>query len=130
VLSGISIRHLLVSVAGCVQHTPWCSDRNARTSSREIAELTGKLHKNVIRDIRDMLSELWDGSDLSHVLYVKGARGYTAEILLPRREVEILLTGYSIPLRTKVLDRLHELEAQVARPVVQLPDFTNATISL
>ncbi|GEM_PF-3764566 len=29
---------------------------------------------------------------------------------LPRCEVVILLTGYSIPLRAKVIDRLHELE--------------------
>lgn len=35
---------------------------------------------------------------------------------LPRREVEILLTGYSIPLRAKVIDRLRELETQVAAP--------------
>lgn len=36
-------------------------------SSREIAELTGKEHKNVIRDIRTMLDSLQeDGSDLSH----------------------------------------------------------------
>ena len=38
-------------------------------SSTEIAELTGKQHKNVIRDIRDMLDELQgDGSDLSHAM--------------------------------------------------------------
>ena len=39
-------------------------------SSLEIAELTGKEHKNVLRDIRFMLAELQkDGSDLSHVLW-------------------------------------------------------------
>ena len=76
-------------------------------SSRDIADLTGKLHKNVIRDIRTMLDELAeDGSNLSHVREEVDSRGYTAAIHLARREVEILLTGYSIPLRAKVIDRL------------------------
>ncbi len=95
-------------------------------SSREIAELTGKLHKNVIRDIRTMLDELAvDGSNLSHVREEVDSRGYTAAIHLPRREVEILLTGYSIPLRAKVIDRLHELE-QAQRPFTLPRNFSEA----
>lgn len=91
-------------------------------SSREIAELTGKLHKNVIRDIRAMLNELSeDGSVLSHVHEEFDPRGYTAAIHLPRREVEILLTGYSIPLRAKVIDRLHELEEQAKGAAFRVP---------
>lgn len=39
-------------------------------SSREIAKLTGKDHKNVIRDIWEMVEDLYgiakDGSNLSH----------------------------------------------------------------
>lgn len=97
-------------------------------SSREIADLTGKDHKNVIRDIRVILKELHgDGSDLSHqgIQVVTDDRGYTSEIRLPRREVEILVTGYSITLRAKVIDRLHELEAAAQKPAFTLPDFTN-----
>lgn len=96
-------------------------------SSSEIAELTGKLHKNVIRDIRDMLDALQeDGSDLSHVREDKDGRGYTAEFHLDRELTETLLTGYSIPLRRKVIHRLHELEQIVApRVIATLPDFSN-----
>lgn len=96
-------------------------------SSAEIADLTGKLHKNVIRDIRDMLDALQDdGSDLSHVREDKDARGYTAEFHLDRELTETLLTGYSIPLRRKVIHRLHELEQIVApRVIATLPDFSN-----
>lgn len=80
-------------------------------SSIEIAELTGKEHKNVLRDIRFMLAELQkDGSDLSHVLESFDARGYTAEFRLDKELTETLLTGYSIPLRRKVIARLNELE--------------------
>ena len=80
-------------------------------SSLEIAELTGKEHKNVLRDIRFMLAELQkDGSDLSHVLESFDARGYTAEFRLDKELTETLLTGYSIPLRRKVIARLNELE--------------------
>ncbi|MGS0639461.1 Rha family transcriptional regulator [Citrobacter sp. VF227] len=90
-------------------------------SSREIAGLTGKEHKHVIRDIRVMLAELGDGPNLDHVREERDARGYTAAIHLPRREVEILLTGYSIPLRAKVIDRLHELEEQAKGAAFRVP---------
>ncbi|MCP6691333.1 phage antirepressor KilAC domain-containing protein [Pseudomonas donghuensis] len=105
-------------------------DFGARTvtmSSVEIAELTGKLHKNVIRDIREMLDALQqDGSDLSHVLEAKDGRGYTAEFHLDRELTETLLTGYSIPLRRKVIHRLHELEqATTPRLLATLPDFSS-----
>lgn len=96
-------------------------------SSTEIAELTGKQHKNVIRDIRDMLDELQgDGSDLSHVREDKDGRGYTINFHLDKELTETLLTGYSIPLRRKVVHRLHELEESIKpRVIATLPDFSN-----
>jgi len=102
--------------------------RTVTMSSSEIAELTGKLHKNVIRDIREMLDELQkDGSDLSHVQETKDSRGYTTLFELDKELTETLLTGYSIPLRHKVIRRLNELQAQLDGPRVlaMLPDFSN-----
>lgn len=99
-------------------------------SSREIAELTGKEHRNVMRDIRAMLVELHGaGGVLSFEhTYLSEQNGQTyPEYRLPRREVEILLTGYSIPLRAKVIDRLHELEQGVTCHVPQIPQtFSDA----
>lgn len=97
--------------------------RQVTMSSAEIAELTEKQHKNVIRDIREMLDELEkDGSDLSHVREEKDARGYTAAFHLDKELTETLLTGYSVPLRRRVIARLAELES---RRLNALPDFSN-----
>ena len=92
-------------------------------SSREIAELTGKEHKNVIRDIRAMLDSLaeGDGSVLSHVAETKDARGYTAEIALPKDLTLTLVAGYNVKLRKRIIDRWLELEAQQSSPVPAIP---------
>lgn len=92
-------------------------------SSREIAELTGKEHRNVRRDIENMAKEL----SLSFEQKVLDSTGGRPSVvyLLQRREVEILLTGYSIPLRAKVIDRLHELE-QAQRPFTLPRNFSEA----
>lgn len=92
-------------------------------SSREIADLTGKDHKNVIRDIRSMLDDLaGDGSDLSHVREDKDARGYTAAFHLDRELTDTLLTGYSAVLRRKVIARWHELEGGAHAVPQTLPE--------
>lgn len=80
-------------------------------SSIEIAELTSKEHKNVLRDIRDMLSKL-DGSNLSHEQYqeLKDERGYVKEILLDKELSTTLVSGYSVPMRHKIIKRWQELE--------------------
>lgn len=81
-------------------------------SSREIAELTGKLIGNVHRDIVTMLKELsQDDSKLNHVRTDRDGRGYVTAFHLPHRETMILLTGYSVPMRAKVVDRWKGLEA-------------------
>ncbi len=86
-------------------------------SSREIAELTGKEHKHVIRDIRVMLVELGDGPDLGHVREEKDERGYTARFLLPKDLTITLVSGYSIAMRHRIVTRWMELEEQVKPPV-------------
>lgn len=93
-------------------------------SSREIAELTGKRHDHVMRDIRVMLVELHGEEGLPRFggSYLSEQNKEMPCFNLPRREVEILVTGYSIPLRAKVIDRLHELEAQAADPLQALND--------
>lgn len=95
-------------------------DNPVSMSTREIAELTGKQHKDVIRDVRVMRDALLkDGADLRHLHESKDGRGYTSEFLLDRALTETLLTGYSIPLRHRVVVRLRELEGAHGRaPVI------------
>ena len=81
-------------------------------SSREIAELTGKRHGDVIRDIRVMIEQLEDDANLRHEEFqqVTDARGYTSEYLLTKNQTLLLMTGYSVPLRQKLINRWMELE--------------------
>lgn len=105
------------------------SDAPQTMSSLEISELTGKRHDHVIRDIRAMLDALKDAPDLGHVREDKDARGYTAMFHLDRELTDTLLTGYSVPMRRKVVARWHELESRVATPALALPDFTSPAIA-
>ncbi|WP_375618774.1 MULTISPECIES: phage antirepressor KilAC domain-containing protein [unclassified Bartonella] len=87
-------------------------------SSREIAELCGKEHRNVMRDIRQILTEL--KIELSEFAgFYRDSTGRTLPCYnLPKRECLILVSGYSTALRAKIIDRWQELERQVATPQV------------
>lgn len=97
---------------------------NVKTmSTREIAELTGKEHKNVKRDCEVMFSELnLDALKFEHI-YLDTMNRKQVEYLLPKKGALTLVSGYSITLRSKIIDRWEELEGQALKP--QLPDFTN-----
>lgn len=79
-------------------------------SSREIAELTGKEHKNVLADIRSMLDDLGlTSAEFSADLpdsYGRMQPGFR----LPKRETLILVSGYNIAMRARIIDRWQELE--------------------
>lgn len=87
-------------------------------SSREIAELTGKRHDHVMRDIKAMLDGLWIDAPNFGAVY-QDAKGEKRRCFnLPKRETLILVSGYSVQMRAKIIDRWQELEAQVAAPAV------------
>ncbi|RAI01124.1 hypothetical protein DLJ53_18075 [Acuticoccus sediminis] len=82
-------------------------------SSLEIAEQTGKRHDHVVRDIRAVLTELHGEGGLPKFgdTYINPQNGQSYPCFrLPHRELMILLTGYSVPLRAKVIDRWETLE--------------------
>ena len=81
-------------------------------SSLEIAELTGKEHRNVMSDIRKMLDELNIDAAMFSATY-KAGRNNTYECFnLPKRETLILVSGYSVSMRASIIDRWQELESQ------------------
>ena len=104
------------------------SENVSRTtmSSREIAELTGKRHPDVKRDIQAMASELEeDVSDFARI-YLDSMNREQTEYLLDKELTETLLTGYSAKMRRAVVRRWTELEEQVRpRVLATLPDFSN-----
>lgn len=88
-------------------------NQSVTMSSREIAELTGKRHDNVMADIRNMLNELEKDPLSFQGIYRDSMNRKQAEYHLDRELTETLITGYSIPLRHRVIKRLHELEGKV-----------------
>ncbi|EKO1147218.1 Rha family transcriptional regulator [Escherichia coli] len=117
-------------------------DQLVSMTSVEIAELTGKEHRNVLRDIRKMLEELnalkfelvgeLNGSKTELVGELNGSKfGLVGEEVykdakgesrtmyrLDRKHTFILVAGYSVHLRAKCYDHIQTLE----RRVLQLED--------
>ena len=97
---------------------------NLTMSSREIADLTGKSHSKVMRDIRVMIEDLKQNPDLDFVCksstYTSDSSGQKYPSYdLDRDTTECLLTGYSSVLRMKVIKRWKELEAKQAPTLPQ-----------
>ena len=79
-------------------------------SSREVADLTGKQHHHVVRDIKHNLAELNMDASKFGCIYLDSSNRKQTEYLLPPDLVMTLLTGYSVPLRHRVVTRLQEIE--------------------
>ena len=94
-------------------------------NSLEVAELTGKKHFHILRDIRALMEN--PELDISFITSSYGEHGKYTCYDLPRRSAEILITGYDPVLRAKVIDRLHQLEAQVKQ--VQAPTAAEALLN-
>lgn len=114
-------------------------ETNVTMSSREIAELTGKAHHHVVRDIEKMFMELdfnYPKTDdyVSKEFFVKRknykGRAVIDEIGLDQDLTMTLMTGYSVPLRHKVSKRWRELESGKATPIVALndPEFLRSAL--
>lgn len=87
-------------------------------SSLEIAELTGKRHGHVMRDIRNILENLEEGTQSSFGSSYRDTTGRSLPSYhLPKRECLILVSGYDVKMRARIIDRWMELEQAPAKPV-------------
>lgn len=94
---------------------PALNSNSATMSSRDIAEMTGKNHADVLRDIRNMLLELTgDTSGLSKFAssYLNSQNKEQPCFNLPKDESMCLVAGYDVRARMAIIKRWQELEAK------------------
>lgn len=79
-------------------------------SSLEIAGLTDKEHRNVVADIKRILDDA-EIEGAGFLAPYKMPSGQATNIYnLPRRECDLVISGYSVKYRLAIIDRWHELE--------------------
>ena len=81
-----------------------CADQ-VTMSSREIADLTGKLHHHVIRDIRTMLEELGEVETKFGGYYTASNGKQNPEYHLPKDLTITLVSGYNVQMRYAITKR-------------------------
>lgn len=100
------------------------SSTPATMTSREIAELVGKRHDNVMRDIRSMIEQLSTASGLSWFCQTEqymDAKGESRDMYrMDKDTTYTLIAGYRADLRFKIIKRWQEIEAQIAQPQTKL----------
>ena len=94
-------------------------------TSVEIAEVTGKMHKHVLRDIRNLLDQGVNETNFGLVEY-KDKKGETRPMYqLTPKGCLILASGYDPVLRERIVNKLEEYQQKERAEMLQLPDFTN-----
>lgn len=101
--------------------------RKPTMSSREIAELTGKRHPDVKRDIERMMDGLSEDVSIFAHTYKDAQNRSQAEYLLDRYHTEVLITGYDVKRRAAVIKRWYDLESGRAQPQASQPSIPATT---
>ena len=99
-------------------------------SSLEIAELTGKQHAHVMRDIRSLLEQGVHQSNFGLMFRTSklcnGAERKDPNYVLTKKGCLILASGYDAKLREKIIDRWEELEKEKLQGFVIPGSFSQA----
>lgn len=104
-------------------------------TSLQVAELTGKQHSNVMRDIRNLLEQLEDRQQFSFELMFinrnlpNGGSKQEPYYNLTKKDSLLLASGYDANLRAKIINRWEELERQKQYGNFQVPQtFADALL--
>lgn len=88
-------------------------------SSREIAELTGSTHDNVLKTVRGLIERGVISGNETPYIHPQNGQTYV-EFRLSYRDTMVVVSGYSVELRAKIIDRWQQLEEQARNPVANL----------
>ncbi|MCM1490395.1 MAG: phage regulatory protein/antirepressor Ant [Muribaculum sp.] len=95
------------------------TDKEQTMTSLQVAEITGKQHAHIMRDIRNLLEQGVNASNFGLVEY-KDSKGEARPCYeLTKKGCLILASGYNALLREKIINRWIELETAVKLNVPQ-----------
>lgn len=81
-------------------------------TSLEIADVTGKRHDSILRDIRNILSQGVDAHNFVETSYTDKSNRQQKCYTLTKKGCLILASGYDVILREKIINRWEELETK------------------
>ena len=87
-------------------------EKGKTISSLEIAEITGKRHSDIMRDIRNLLEQGVDERNFALISYVDKANRQKPCFQLTKKGSLILASGYDALLRERIIDRWEVLETE------------------
>ena len=100
-----------------------------KMSSLEVAEITGRTHSNVMRDIRSLLEQGVNQINFEAVEYTDKKGEKRPCFNLTKKGCLILASGYNAKLREKIIDRWEELETEKRNGGYQVPNsFSEALL--
>ena len=92
-------------------------------TSLQIAELTGKKHSHVMRDIRKMFESLESQSKFGQTSYEDEQGKINPMYLLDESESLTLASGYNVKMRKSIIDSWLEMKNQEIKPVKPLTNL-------
>jgi Rha family phage regulatory protein len=94
-------------------------------TSLQIAEVTGKNHKEVLRDIRNILERGASERNFALTSYNDKQGKERPMFNLTPKGCLILASGYDVVLREKIIDQLEEYQQKERTTMTALPNFSN-----